>query len=337
MKSWHINLGAGLAGLTLEEHPEPQPGPHEVLVRVRAVSLNYRELMIAVQGWYPLPVKPDVVAVSDGAGEVVAIGAEVTRVRMGDRVVASIFPRWIDGAFGFETAAQLGGSLDGMLTELAVLPEECLLAVPPHLSFEEAATLPCAGVTAWNALTGGCGLRAGETVLTIGAGSVSLFALQFARMSGARVIALTSSDEKTGVLRSLGASDVVNYRTNPDWPAEVRRLTDGIGVDHVVEVGGYGTLERSFRSTALGGEMAWVGNLVDGPATIDATVLRTALLTMRMIAVGSRAQFSAMNRAIAVAGHHPRIDRVFSFAEAHEAFAYYAAGKAFGKVVIKIG
>jgi NADPH:quinone reductase-like Zn-dependent oxidoreductase len=337
MKSWHITLGAGLAGLTLKEHPEPQPGPHEVLVRVRAVSLNYRELMIAVHGSYPLPVKPDVIAVSDGAGEVASIGAEVTRVRVSDRVAASIFPYWIDGAFSLETAAQLGGSLDGMLSEFAVLPEACLLAVPSHLSFEEAATLPCAGVTAWNALTGGCGLRADETVLTIGAGSVSLFALQFARMSGTRVIALTSSDKKTGILRSLGASDVVNYRTNPDWPAEVRRLTDGIGVDHIVEVGGYGTLEKSFRSAALGGEIAWVGNLAEGSTTIDASALRTALLTVRMIAVGSRAQFSAMNRAIAVAGQHPLIDRVFSFAEAREAFAYYATGKALGKVIITIG
>src|SRR6266700_75239 len=189
MKSYHVNLGAGLEGLSLQEHPTPKLGPNDALVRVRAASINFRETMIMVHGAYPLPVKRDVVALSDGAGEVVAVGPAVTRAKVGDRVMAAMFPRWIDGPFDHEYAAQIGGSLDGMLTELAVLDEEALVPIPEHLSFDEAATLPCAAVTAWNALTGGRGLQAGQCVLTLGAGNVSLFALSFAKLFGARVIA----------------------------------------------------------------------------------------------------------------------------------------------------
>ncbi len=336
MKSYHINSGKGLDGLTLKEHNEPKPGPREVLVRVRAVSLNFRERLI-MQGIYPLPVKPDVIAVSDGAGEVVAIGEGVTRAKVGDRVVAAIFPRWIDGPFGWEYSAQIGGSLDGMLTEFAVLSEEAVVAIPEHLSFEEAATLPCAAVTAWNALTGGRPLRAGESVLTLGSGGVSLFALQFAKLFGARVITTTSSGEKAMRLKSLGADDVINYRTTPDWHDEVRRLTGGRGVDHIVEVGGRGTLEKSFKSIASGGEIGWVGRLADGAPTIDLNVVFNSLAVLRIIAVGSRAQLIAMIRAIAVNRMKPVIDRIFPFDDARAAFSYYQKGQYFGKVVIKIG
>jgi NADPH:quinone reductase-like Zn-dependent oxidoreductase len=336
MKSYHINSGAGLDGLTIKEHDEPKPGFREVLVRVRAVSLNFRELMI-MQGIYPLPVKSDVIAVSDGAGEVVAIGEGVTRAKIGERVVAAIFPRWIDGPFGWEYSAQIGGSLDGMLTEFAVLSEEAVVPIPEHLSFEEAATLPCAAVTAWNALTGSRRLQAGESVLTLGSGGVSLFALQFAKLFGARVIATTSSEEKATRLKSLGADDVINYRTTPDWHVEVRRLTGGRGVNHIVEVGGRGTLEKSFKSIAVGGEIGWVGRLADGAPAIDLNVVFNALAVLRIVAVGSRAQFIAMSRAIAVNRMRPIIDRVFPFADARDAFSYYKAGKYFGKVVIKVG
>ena len=333
MKSYHGGLGVGIAGIVQRRHDEPKPGKHEVLIRVRAASLNARELMI-LAGHYSLPVKSDVVLLADGAGEVIAIGDEVTRARIGDRVACAVFPRWIDGRFGWEFAAQIGGSLDGMLTELAVVDEQAVVAIPEHLSWEEAATLPCAGVTAWNALSG---LRApvpGETVLVLGSGSVSLFALGFAKLFGARVIATTSSDEKAERLRRLGADDVINYRSIPEWHVRVRELTDGRGVDHVIDVGGGGTLARSLMSTAVEGQVAAVGWLANEASSIDIKAIAGSIATLRRIAVGSRAQFIAMNRAIAVSGMHPAIDSVFPFADAVSAFRYYEAGKSFGKVVI---
>jgi NADPH:quinone reductase-like Zn-dependent oxidoreductase len=332
MRSYHVDSGAGLSGLAMREHPDPSPGPGEAVVAVRATSLSFRELMV-LRGDYVLPVKPDVVPVSDGAGEVVAVGEGVTRVQPGDRVTATLFPRWLDGPFRRENAAQIGGSLDGMLTELAVLNEEALVQVPEHLSFAEAATLPCAGVTAWNALTGGRRLLAGETVLTLGSGGVSLFALQFAKVFGARVIATTGSEDKRERLVALGADAVVNYRTTPEWHEAVRDLTGGRGVDHVVDVAG--TLEQSLRSVAVGGQVACVGFVADGERLpIDPAVLFASGATIRVVAVGSRAQFAAMNQAIAANLLRPVIDRVFSFDDALSAYRYYQSGQAFGKVVI---
>src|SRR6266852_1039959 len=314
MKSYHVNKGAGIAGLMVKEHDIPVPGPHEVLVRVQANSLNFRELSI-LRGYYPLPIRPDVVPVSDGAGWVVAVGSDVTRAKVGDRVADVLFPHWIDGPWGQEYSAQIGGSLDGMLTEYAVLSEEGVVQIPDHLSFEEAAALPCAGVTAWNALTGARPLQAGDTVLTLGSGGVSLFALQFSKLFGARVIATTSSEEKAQRLRALGADAVVNYRTTPEWPTVVRELTNGRGVDQVIEVGGPGTIEQSIKSTRFSGEIALIGALARDASTSEIPaldVLRTAIagvVTLRSIAAGSRAQFLAMNRAIAVNGLKPVIDR----------------------------
>jgi NADPH:quinone reductase-like Zn-dependent oxidoreductase len=333
MRSYHANLGAGIDGLRVSEHDAPKPGTGEVLIRVRASSLSFRELMI-LRGWYPLPIKPDVVPISDGAGEVVEIGDGVSRVAVGDRVTASIFPRWIDGRWAAEYTPQLGGSLDGMLTEYAVLHQDALVHFPDHLSFEEAACLPCAAVTAWNALTGGRGLRSGQTVLTLGSGGVSLFALQFAKASGARVVATTGSDEKAKRLLALGADEVVNYRSTPDWPERVRELTGGDGADHVIEV--TGALAGSVESIAMEGEIAFVGLLGRdaGLPPIDPGVLWTKALTLRAIAVGSRAQFEAMNRAIDVNGLRPVIDRVFGFDQAVDAYRYYEEAHPFGKVVI---
>jgi NADPH:quinone reductase-like Zn-dependent oxidoreductase len=288
-----------------------------------------------LRGDYPLPVKPDVVAVSDGVGEVAGIGEGVTGVKVGDRVAASLFPLWLGGPFSFDVAPQIGGSLDGMLTEFAILSEQSLVLIPDHLSFEEAATLPCAGVTAWHALTGGRPPVPGDTVLTLGSGGVSLFALQFAKFYGARVIATTSSDEKAKQLTALGADEVVNYRAIPDWHTAVRKLTGGRGVDYVIEVGGAGTLQNSLKSVAVQGQISWVGVLAQGEPAISLAALRSAFATLQFVAVGSRAQFIAMNRAIEVNRLKPVIDRVFPFEEAVDAFRYYQAGKFFGKIVIK--
>ena len=334
MKSYHVTYGGGIDSLVLREHEIPKPGPGEVLVRVRATSLNARELMI-LRGDYPLPVKSDVVAVSDGAGEVAGIGEGITRVKVRDRVAASLFPLWLGGAFSFDVAPQIGGSLDGMLTEFAILSEQGLVLIPDHLSFEEAATLPCAGVTAWHALTGGRPPVPGDTVLTLGSGGVSLFALQFAKLYGARVIATTSSDEKAKQLTALGADEVLNYRAIPDWHTAVRKLTGGRGVDYVIEVGGAGTLQNSLKSVAVQGQISWVGVLAQGEPAISLAALRSAFATLQFEAVGSRAQFIAMNRAIEVNRLRPVIDRVFPFEEAVDAFRYYQAGKFFGKIVIK--
>ncbi len=232
---------------------------------VRAASLGFRELLV-LRGQYVLPVKPDVVPVSDGAGEVVAVGPDVERVRPGDRVAAALFPRWLDGPLQPHCLPQLGGSLDGMLTELAVLPEEALVSVPDHLSYAEAATLPCAAVTAWNALTGdGRGVRRGQTVLTTGSGGVSLFTVQFAELLGAKVIATTGRTDKEQRLRDLGADEVVNYRDKPNWHTAVRELTGGRGVDRVVDTAG--TLEQSLKSLAMDGHVAFVGSVTAAPAT----------------------------------------------------------------------
>ena len=337
MKSYHMSMGAGLQGLVLKTHDTPEPGRGQVLVRVHAVSLNYRELMILQQGRYPLPVKPDVIGVADGAGEVVALGAGASRSKVGDRVIASIFPQWMDGPFSVAHAAQLGGSLDGMLTEYAVLPEAALVAIPEHLSYEEAATLPCAGVTAWNALGGGgVPLQAGDDVLVLGSGGVSLFALQLAKASGARVIATTSSDEKATRLRALGADEVVNYRNTPEWASEVRRLTQGLGVRHVVEIGGGSTLTQSLKAVGFSGEVAFVGTAAGGSSTLDANALFASGATVRVIAAGSTAQLARMAQVMALHRIRPVIDRVFEFSEVPQAFAYYAQQQCFGKAVIRV-
>jgi len=332
MKSYHANSGAGIAGLVVRQHHEPKPGPREVLVRVRANSLNFRELMV-LRGNYPLPVKPDVVMGADGAGEIVAVGPGVSRVKVGDRVAAAMFPRWIDGPIDWESAPQLGGSLDGMFSEYVVLSEDALVHIPEHLSFEEAATLPCAAVTAWNALTGGRRLQAGDTILTLGSGSVSLFAIQFANLFGARVIATTSHDAKAKRLQTAGADAVINYRTTPEWHLAVRELTNGRGVDQVVEIGG-GTLEKSIQSSALNGQINFIGRLSDAASKIDINLLYNSLATLRVIFAGNRAQFIAMNRAITVNQLKPNIDRVFPFDEVVEAFRYFEEERPFGKVVI---
>ncbi|MFF7776897.1 NAD(P)-dependent alcohol dehydrogenase [Streptomyces tanashiensis] len=333
MRSYHLSYsGAGPAGLTVREHDIPTPGPGQALVAVRATSLSFRELMV-LDGTYVLPVKPDVVPVSDGAGDVVAVGPGVDRVRVGDRVAATLFPSWQDGPFAAEHIPQRGGSLDGMLTEYALADADSLVTVPAHLTYAEAATLPCVAVTAWNALTGdGAAVRPGDTVVVQGSGGVSLFALRFAKALGARVIATTSSPARAARLRELGADDVVDYTTTPDWAGEVRALTEGRGADRVVDVAGL--LHESVRAIALAGTIACVGFTGRTAPPLDPQALFASGATLRSLAVGSRAQFTAMNAFIETHGLRPVIDRVFPFEQAAEAYRHYAGASPFGKVVI---
>ncbi len=318
-------------GLVRHEGATPLPGAGQVLVQVHARSLNYRDVLIAQQRCAFAGVA-GVVPLSDGAGEVVALGEGVTDLATGDRVAANYFPRWQDGRLNMAMAAdQFGCSRDGMLAQFVVAEASALVRLPQHLSFEEGCTLPCAGVTAWNALVGGRPLLPGDVVLTLGTGGVALFALQFAKLFGARAVALTSSPDKAALLRSLGADEVVDRRQHTDWAAEVRRLTQGRGVDHVVETGAIDTLAHSLAACGANAELALVAAL--GQGTLDAGALR-GLVTIRRVFVGSRASFEAMNRAIGQHRLRPVIDRAFAFAEAAQAYAHFDAKRHVGKVVI---
>ncbi|WP_232628290.1 zinc-dependent alcohol dehydrogenase family protein [Methylobacterium sp. Leaf118] len=337
MRAYEMSAAAGLGSWTLAQRPTPEPGRGQVLVRLRAASLNYRDLLIA-QGHYPFAVHLDrLIPVSDGAGEVVAVGPGVRRFRGGERVAGIFSQSWLGGAQVadmWQTA--LGGAIDGVLAEYQLFDEDGLVTLPDGLSFEEGATLPCAAVTAWNALYGLKPLRAGETVLTLGTGGVSIFAIQFARAAGARVIATSSSDAKLEKARALGAHDTINYRTHPDWEREVRRLTDGVGVDHVVEVGGTGTLPRSIAATRAGGQIGLIGLLAQGEA-IDPLAILGASCIVRGVAVGSREMFEDMNRAIALHRIAPVIDAVHAFDAAPAALAALAEAAHVGKIVVRIG
>ncbi len=313
----------------------PDPGPNEMLVRMRAFSLNYRDLMLA-EGRYGSPTPPDLVPFSDGAGEVVAVGAGVRRFKPGDRVASCFFADWDDGALSQTGAGSArGGGIDGVLSEYAVLNERGAVHVPAGYSFEEAATLPCAAVTAWNALVCFGGIAAGSTVLVQGTGGVSIFALQMAHGMGARVICTSSSDAKLERAVSLGAASSINYARNPDWQDEVRRLTGKAGVDLVIEVGGAGTLGRSMQATRAGGRIAVIGVLT-GRAEVDPSVILFRRLSLQGILVGSRAMFEAMIRAIDMLSLRPVIDRRFGFDEVAAALHHLKGGSHFGKVVVTV-
>jgi NADPH:quinone reductase-like Zn-dependent oxidoreductase len=336
MKAWEIQGGFGLGNLTLAERPDPRPGPGQVLIRVRAVSINYRDLL-TVDGKYNPKQKLPLIPCSDGAGEVVAVGEGVTRVKTGDRVCGIFAQRWIAGEPSREKLrSTLGGPLDGMLAELVVLPEEGVVLVPPHLTDEEAATLPCAGLTAWSALVTEGRLKAGDTVLLQGTGGVSILALQLAGLLGVRALITSSSDEKLERARQLGASGLINYRKTPEWSGAVRELTGGAGVDLVVEVGGAGTLEQSLRSVRLGGTVCLIGNLAGIVAQLPLTLIFMQQVRLQGILVGHREGFEAMNRAIAAHGMRPVIGRAFPFEEARAAFELMAAGGHFGKICVRV-
>ncbi|WP_420383050.1 zinc-dependent alcohol dehydrogenase family protein [Novosphingobium sp.] len=338
MKAFNIiETGKGLDSWTLVDLPDPTPGPGEVLIRVKAVSLNTRDLMVA-SGYFPIPPKANVIPVSDGAGEIVALGAGVTRWGVGDRVFGSYYQHWQNGQFPADAELHgLGGPLDGMLAELVTLPESGVIRVPDHLSYEEASTLPVAALTAWNAVMESTPRSAsGATVLTLGTGGVSLFAIQFALASGLRVIATTSSHAKAERLRSLGVSDVINYKETPDWDQEVLRLTNGQGVDQVIEVGGTGTLPKSLKSVRSGGLVSLIGLLTGFNEPIDTSPILFNKIRLQGSGVGPVHMAEAMARTIATLRLKPVIAQVFGFEQAKDALAKLQDPATFGKIVVRL-
>jgi NADPH:quinone reductase-like Zn-dependent oxidoreductase len=335
MKVFEIQRGFGFDNLILTERPEPRLGAGQILVKWRAWSLNFRDLLV-VKGLYNPKLRLPLIPLSDGAGEVVDVGEGVTRVKAGDRVAGIFMQKWLDGEVTEAKArSALGGGIDGILAELSVLDGDGVVGVPDHLTDEEAATLPCAAVTAWHALITEGGSKPGDTVLVQGTGGVSVFALQFARLAGARVIATSSSDDKLARASRLGASDGINYRKTPDWETRVGELTGGIGVDHVVEVGGAGTLPKSMRAVRPNGRISLIG-VLSGRGEVNPTPILMKNIRVQGIFVGSREMFEAMNRAIAVHQLRPVVDRVFPFREVPEALRYLESGAHFGKVVIRL-
>ncbi len=335
MRVWEIRNKQGLEALTLTERQEPQPAPGQVLLRMRAASLNYRDLL-TVKGAYNSKQRLPLIPLSDGVGEVVAVGEGVTRVKIGDRVAGIFMQTWWEGEFSAEKSkSALGGAIDGILAEYVTLHEDGVVHVPEHLSDEEAASLPCAAVTAWQALITQGNLKAGDTILVQGTGGVSLFAVQFAKLVGARAIAISSSDEKLERVLQLGASSGINYKTTSDWDEQVWKLTDEVGVDHVVEVGGAGTLNKSLRAVRFGGTVSLIGVLTGLTGDISTGSILHKGIRVQGIYVGSRAMFEAMNRAIALHQLRPVVDSIFPFTDVREALAYLESGKHFGKIAIR--
>ncbi|WP_315790077.1 NAD(P)-dependent alcohol dehydrogenase [Fischerella sp. JS2] len=336
MKVYELQSNAGIDALKLVERPEPQPEAGQVLIRVRATSLNYRDLIVA-GGTYGSGQKYPLIPMSDGAGEVVAVGEGVTRVKVGDRVAGIFFQDWIYGQLTRQKMkSDLGGSIDGMLAEYVVLYQYGLVILPDHLSYEEGATLPCAAVTAWHAVVTKGNVGAGETVLLLGTGGVSIFALQFTKIHGARVMITSSSNEKLARAKELGADETINYKITPDWEKQVYELSDRTGVDHVVEVGGAGTLPKSLQAVRIGGSISLIGVLSGRGEQVDPLPILFKSLTVQGIYVGSREIFEDMNQAITQHQTKPIIDRVFGFDEAQQAYAYLQSATHFGKVVIQV-
>jgi NADPH:quinone reductase-like Zn-dependent oxidoreductase len=333
MRAWMLKE-FGIEHLQLAERPALEPKTSEVRVAIKAVSLNYRDLMVC-RGVYNPRMKLPKVLCSDGVGVVTAVGSGVTRAKVGDRVCGTFMQQWLAGSLNEQLAkSTLGSDYDGVLAEEAILSEEGVIEVPSYLSDEEAATLPCAAVTAWQALAEG-GLKAGETVLLQGTGGVSLFALQIAKLFGARVLITSSSDEKLQRAMQLGAEAGLNYRLEPDWEKWAREQTKGVGVDHVIEVGGAGTFEKSCRAVRTNGHIALIGVLTGAGSVNPIPILMNALRVCGIF-VGSRAMFAEMNRAFALHQIKPVIDRVFPFEEAPQALRHMESGSHFGKIVIRV-
>ncbi|MEW6776964.1 MAG: NAD(P)-dependent alcohol dehydrogenase [Bdellovibrionota bacterium] len=336
MKAFEIQAWGSVENLKLTSRPAPTPGPGQILLRIRAASINFRDHLMLLGSYNPKQRLP-LIPLGDGAGEVTEVGAGVTRFKPGDRVAGLFNQRWMGGPPTRERLrTTLGGPLDGMLAEYAVLPEEGAVFIPEHLSFEEAAALPIAGVTAWRALVSYGSLKAGDIVLVQGTGGVSVFALQFAKAHGARVIVTSSSDEKLERARALGADHTINYRTKPDWERLAWDYSGGTGVDNVIEVGGAGTFEKSLKCVRSGGQVSVIG-VLSGVAT-NLNVLPVLMTSIRVqgITVGSRDDFEAMNRAISQGRLRPVLDKTYSFEEAREAYKCLASGQHFGKIAIRV-
>ncbi|HEX4311949.1 MAG TPA: NAD(P)-dependent alcohol dehydrogenase [Acidobacteriaceae bacterium] len=335
MKAWQVPA-FGIENFKMVDLADPAPQSGQVLVRVHAVSWNYRDLLVVTGKYNPKMHLPRIPC-SDGAGEVVAIGAGVTRVKVGDRVAGIFMQNWIDAAPSAEKSrGALGGDVDGMLAELIVLREEGLVHFPSHLSYEEAATLPCAAVTAWNALVRAGKTKAGDTVVILGTGGVSLFALQFAKMLGARVLGTSSSDAKLERAKSLGLDAGVNYRQHPEWDKWVIEQTGGRGADLIVEVGGAGTLAQSLGAVRVGGVVAQIGVLSESHQSFPVGLLLHRQVRLCGIYVGSRADFEMMIRAISQQNLKPQVDEVFSFSNAPAALQCMQSGSHFGKLVTSV-
>ena len=325
-------------GLVKTERDRPTPADDEVLIRIRAASLNYRDIAIANSELeYPGASFP-IIPLSDGAGDVVETGSDVKRISEGDRVATPFAPDWIEGSQTAEKLkANTGANVDGPLAQYAVFPAASVPLLPDYLSYEEGASLSCAGLTAWRALVEDGDLSADETVLVLGTGGVSTFALQFAEMHGARTIVTSSSDEKLERARELGAWETINYEQTPEWHEPVMELTDGDGADHIIEVGGVGTLERSISAVSIDGQVHMIGFLSGSQGKVDPSPILGKVATLEGVAdAGSRAMFDRMNRALAATNMTPVIDRIFEFEEAHEAYRYMENGAHHGKIVISV-
>lgn len=335
MKAYEINE-FGIDNLTLAEREETTPNANEVKVKFHAVSLNYRDLMM-IKGAYNPRLKTPLVPFSDGAGEVVEIGADVTKFKVGDRVTPIFMQGWIDGGIDAKKArTALGGDTDGCLREFGNFNEEGLICIPDHFSYEEAATLPCAAVTAYHALFESCSIRPDSTVLLQGTGGVSIFALQMASVLGCRLIITSSSDEKLERAKKLGATDLINYKTTEDWDKKVLELTEKQGVDTIVEVGGAGTMQKSVNAAKVGGHVAVIGVLA-GKGDFNPTSLLMKSVRLQGIFVGSRQMFEDMNRMFCQQTNiKPIIDKTFEFGEVKDALKYMESGSHFGKIVVKI-
>jgi NADPH:quinone reductase-like Zn-dependent oxidoreductase len=337
IRQWQFAPNGDALELKLREVAAPTPAAHEVAVRVHAASLNRRDLMMVAGRYGRGGTQPNSVPLSDGAGEVIAVGAAVTRFKVGDRVAGIFFEDWLDGApTAAAVATARGGNSGGMLSEVVVTDAEGLVAIPAHLTYEEAATLPCAGVTAWVGLFKRGGIEPGDFVLLEGTGGVSVFGLQLAAAAGAKPIITSSSDAKLARARELGAFGTVNYRTTPEWQTKVRELTGGAGVDQVLEVGGQDTLPRALQALAFGGHVAIIGGLSGFASDVPVGTLMGLNATASGIYVGSRADFEALNAFLSEHKIKPIVDKVFELEDAPAAFAAMDSGDFFGKVVIRL-
>ena len=337
MSATALRLNAfGLANLSLEPLILPDPGPTEVLVDLHAASLNFRDLLTVLGTYNPKMALPRIPG-SDAAGIVKAVGEKVTHFKAGDRVTSLFFQDWLDGPILPTTGkSALGGPIDGVFSTAHLFPEQGLIHAPAGYTHAEAATLPCSALTAWNALVENGNLHAGQTVLLLGTGGVSLFALQIAKAHGARVLITSSSDEKLSRARELGADETINYRTHPDWDREVFRLTNNRGVDHIVEVGGAGTLPLSFKAITPGGHIYVIGVLAGKGATIDPTPILAKAIQVQGVYVGSRAMFTRMNAAINTNQLHPVIDSTFPLTQAREALTHMQSASHYGKITLDL-